>query len=253
MISHGLLTPWNIASLKSPKTLFKAPGSQMKSSQGQSPTWIITYSTSSISLFRMPRILIMSSHGHWHIETSHHRQRQSRILRRPEGRLRFLTALRLLEKSLPRNRQSRFFGCPGGRYLFAVPLYTFNHRFIEFTKSHFTHPESRLWFLRVILLLETSLPRLRPSHFFFWPRKKKISSHILSTTSNSLHRLHQSRILRLPEGRLWVLRAICLFETLLRPSRIFWCPGCSKWVRMAFRHLEISLHRLHQSHILRVQ
>jgi hypothetical protein len=70
----------------------------------------------------------------------------------------------------------------------------------------------------------------------------------------SRYRVHQSYILRLPELRLWVPRAIRRLETSfprLRPSRFFWCTGCRKWVSMAFRHLERSLHRIHQSHFLR--
>jgi hypothetical protein len=75
---------------------------------------------------------------------------------------------------------------------------------------------------------------------------QKMSSHGLSIL---LNRLHQSRFLKRQEDRLWVLRTIRLFETSLprlRPSRLFWCPVCRKRVRMAFRHLETSLHWLHQ-------
>jgi hypothetical protein len=66
----------------------------------------------------------------------------------------------------------------------------------------------------------------------------------------SPHWLHQSRFLRRPESRLWVLRTNHLHKTFLkqlRPSRFFSGPGCRKWVRMSFWHHETFLHRLHQS------
>jgi uncharacterized protein YlaI len=70
----------------------------------------------------------------------------------------------------------------------------------------------------------------------------------------SLHRLYQSRFLRWPEGRLWVLRVIRLLKNHLnnRPIRIFQCPRCRKWVRIDFRTFETSFHRLHQSRFLRL-
>jgi hypothetical protein len=69
----------------------------------------------------------------------------------------------------------------------------------------------------------------------------------------SLHRHHQRRILRRPEGRLGFVRIIRLLDTSisrLRPIRFFRCPGCRKWVCNAFRRLKSSLHRLHHSRIL---
>jgi hypothetical protein len=69
----------------------------------------------------------------------------------------------------------------------------------------------------------------------------------------SLHRLHQSRFLRRPKGRLWVFRAIRLLKTSLpriRTNHFFECPVCWKCVRIAFRHHEASLHRHNQSRIL---
>jgi hypothetical protein len=53
-------------------------------------------------------------------------------------------------------------------------------------------------------------------------------------------------------GRLCVFRAIRLLKISLkglRLSSLFRCPGCSKWVRIAFRHFVTSL-RLHQSRFL---
>jgi hypothetical protein len=65
----------------------------------------------------------------------------------------------------------------------------------------------------------------------------------------SHHQLHQSRFLKRPAGTLWILRAVRLLKTLLkrlRPSRFFRCLGFRKWVRIVFRHLQTSLHRIHQ-------
>jgi hypothetical protein len=64
----------------------------------------------------------------------------------------------------------------------------------------------------------------------------------------SLTRLHHSCFVRRSEARLWILRVIRLIKTSLkklRPSWIFRCPGCRKWVLMAFGHHESWLYRLH--------
>jgi hypothetical protein len=69
-----------------------------------------------------------------------------------------------------------------------------------------------------------------------------------------LYRLHQSRFVRRPEGRLWVLMAIRLLKSSLkrlRPNRYFQCQESRKWFRVANRHLERSPHRLRQSRLLR--
>jgi hypothetical protein len=61
-------------------------------------------------------------------------------------------------------------------------------------------------------------------------------------------------VLRRPEGRLWLLRAIRLHKKSLRQllqSPFFRWPECRKLVRIAFRHLQTSLHRHYQSRILR--
>jgi hypothetical protein len=57
----------------------------------------------------------MNRHGLWHLETSLHPLRQCSILRRPESRLWFLSAIGLLETSLLWLRTIRFFWCPGCR------------------------------------------------------------------------------------------------------------------------------------------
>jgi hypothetical protein len=70
----------------------------------------------------------------------------------------------------------------------------------------------------------------------------------------SLHRLQQSRFLRRPEGSLWVLRSIHLLKTSLprfRPNFFLECPKCRKFVRMAFRQHETSLHWHYHCRILR--
>jgi hypothetical protein len=96
------------------------------------------------------------------------------------------------------------------------------HRFIDFTRVKFYDVQkadyefsshSPTW----------NITSATSSELLFWmPRIHKMSSRGLSTPWKSFHRLHQSRILRGPEGRLWVLRAILLSETSLprlRPSR----------------------------------
>jgi hypothetical protein len=58
---------------------------------------------------------------------------------------------------------------------------------------------------------------------------------------------------RRPEGRLSVVRAFRLLKKLLMrllPSRFIQNSGCRKWVRMVFRILDTSLHRVQQSSFL---
>jgi hypothetical protein len=82
------------------------------------------------------------------------------------------------------------------------------HRFIDFTKIVFLRrPEGRLWILKAIRLLKTSLKHLRPSRFFRCPGCRKWVRMALRNLETTLHHLQQS-YLRLPEGRLWVHRTI---------------------------------------------
>jgi hypothetical protein len=63
--------------------------------------------------FRFPGYRKRFRIAHGHIDTSVHRLRQSRFLRRPEGSLWVLRAIRLLKTSLKRLRRSRFIRIPG--------------------------------------------------------------------------------------------------------------------------------------------
>jgi hypothetical protein len=72
----------------------------------------------------------------------------------------------------------------------------------------------------------------------------------------SIHRQHQSRILRLSQFSLWVLSFITYLKHHLSDfNQVFFFRylGCRKWDRMASRQLETSLHRLHQRRFLGVQ
>jgi hypothetical protein len=72
---------------------------------------------------------------------------------------------------------------------------------------------------------------------------------LFDTLNTELHWIHQSRFLRRPEDRLWLLWAIRLLKTSLKrlhQSHLFRCWGCRKCVRMAYRHHESSLHRHHE-------
>jgi hypothetical protein len=181
----------------------------------------------------------------WHLETSLYRLHQSRFLRRPEGRLWLLRAIRLLKTSLKRHRKNSFFRCPGCRNDFAWPFYTFKHRFIDITKFVFLDVQKADYvFSGPFAYLEHDLSDFVKAAFFDahdaeWFRM------VFWYLETSLHRLQQCRFLRRREGSLWVLRAIRLFKTSLkrlRPSRIFRLPECK-----ALRHLETLLHRLQQS------
>jgi hypothetical protein len=187
-----------------------------------------------------------------HLETSLNRIRHSLFLRLIECSLWFLRAIRLLKTS----SKSLFSNGGDAENDFALHFDTLKHHFIDFNKVvfFFLRSEGRLWVLRAIRLLRTSLKRLHPSHIFRFPWCRKWVRLTHRHLETSLHRLRQRRFLRRPEGRLWVLRSIHLLKTTrkrLRHSRFYRSKGCRKCVLMAFRHFETSLHRLHQSRFLR--
>jgi hypothetical protein len=85
------------------------------SSQGHLPTSNITFATVQIAFLDAQDV---EKDFAWPFDTLKHRFIdfiKVLFLRRPEGRLRVLKAIRLLENSFPRLRPIRFFGCPGCR------------------------------------------------------------------------------------------------------------------------------------------
>jgi hypothetical protein len=75
--------------------------------------------------------------------------------------------------------------------------------------------------VRAIRLHKTSPPRLRPSRLFRLPWCRRYVHLDFRHIVASLHRFHESRFLRLKDGRLGVLRPIRLLESslpLLRSS-----------------------------------
>jgi 5-methylcytosine-specific restriction endonuclease McrA len=182
-----------------------------------------------------------------HPETLHHQLHQSLFLRPPEGRLWVLKAIWIPKISIPRIRTNRFFQCP---VCIKCVRKAFRHYEISLHRNHqrpiLRLSEDRLWVLWVIRLLKTSLNWVHPNCFFLCSGCRKLVRMSFRYLETSL-RFHQSRFLRRPDGRSWVLRAIRLLKTSLKrlhPSCFFRCPGCRKWVLMAFRHLETSHHRL---------
>jgi hypothetical protein len=101
-------------------------------------------------------------------------------------------------------------------------LDSWKNLFIDITKVFFE--TSRLWVLRVIRILQTSLPRIRPIRFSRRPGHRKSVCMAFRHLENSFHRSQQRRILRRPEDRWCILIAIRLFKTSLpqlRPIRFF--------------------------------
>jgi hypothetical protein len=190
------------------------------------------------------------------------------FLRRTEGTLWVVRAIRLLKKSLKQLHQSRFFGSHHLSYFvqvglsdaedaenkFVWPFDTLKHRFI-FKKFVFYDVQKAYYeFLGPFAYLKHK--RIHQNRFFRclefrkWVRMAYRRHHI------SHHRLHQSRFLRRPEGRLLVLITTQILKTSLkRPctSRFFRCPWFKKWERKGFRYLETSLHWLRRSRSLDVQ
>jgi hypothetical protein len=115
------------------------------------------------------------------------------------------------------------------------------------------HTECRLRVLRPILLLKTSLKRLRSSHIFWCPGFRKcfrVAFGLLQTSPSispklffktSRREIMSSQAIRLHIHHLSDFVQVAIFRF----------SGCRKCVRMAFRHVETSLHLLHQCRILR--
>jgi uncharacterized protein YlaI len=139
------------------------------------------------------------------------------------------------------NIQVAFYDALGAEIEFQWPFDTSKNR------------RCRLWVLRAIRLLKTTLHRLRPKRLFECPECRKCVQISFRHHETSFHGQHQSRFLIRSQGRLWVLSAFRLLQTSLkqlRPIRFFPCPECIQCVRMAFLHHETSIHRRHQSRIL---
>jgi hypothetical protein len=79
----------------------------------------------------------------------------------------------------------------------------------------------------------------------FWDFEQTAFLNGLSTPWNFVSSTSTKLFLKLPEGKLWVLRVIRLLKTSLKQlhqSRFFRYSWCRKCLRMGFRHLETSLH-----------
>jgi hypothetical protein len=124
---------------------------------------------------------------------------------------------RLLETSLHPLRQSRFLRHPEVKLLVCRSFRLHKHHLSDFVEVAF------------------SMLRLLKKNFYG-----------LSTPWNIVSPTSPKSFFRCPEDRLWILRAIRLLKILhkrLRPSRFSRNSECRKWVGMAFRHLQKSLHR----------
>jgi hypothetical protein len=107
----------------------------------------------------------------------------------------------------------------------------------------------RIWFIRAIRLIKSSLKRIHPSRFFRFSECRKWVRITFRHLETSLNRLQQCRFLRRPEGRLREPRPIRQIITSIK--RIRPSPGCRKLFRMVFRHLEKLLHWIQQNRFLR--
>jgi hypothetical protein len=116
-------------------------------------------------------------------------------------------------------------------------------------------PEGRLWDLRAIRPIETSIMRLRPSRFFRFPGSKKLVRMAFRHLETSFRRLYQNHYLRRLEGRSWVLRAIHQLKTSLPrllPNRFFQFREFRKCVLIVLRQHETSFHIHNLSDIIQV-
>jgi hypothetical protein len=184
-----------------------------------------------------------------HLETSIHGLHQSWFLRRPEVKLLVLRVIRLLKASLS-NRSSRFF-----RYRRCIKCVHMAFRHLE-TSHHciqkfffLRRSESRLRVLRAIRLPKTSLQRLRPSRFIPCPGCTKWVRMYFRHIETSIRRIHQSRFFNVQKADYEFSGQFTYLKHHLSDMarHFFRCSVCGKWVRMAFGHLQIWLHLLHQS------
>jgi hypothetical protein len=84
--------------------------------------------------------------------------------------------------------------------------------------SFFKTSDVRLWVLKVIRLIKTSFKRSRKCRFFRCTGCRITFHMAFQHLDTTLHLLKQSRLLRWPEGRLWVLRATHLLKSYLNDS-----------------------------------
>jgi hypothetical protein len=138
---------------------------------------------SSKSLFSIPGIQKMISHGiltTWNIASWTSRKS---FISRSEGKLWVFRAFRLLKISLKRLHESHFLRFPDSGNKFEWPIDNLKHRFIDIVIVDIRRPESRLWFLRAIRLLKTSLTT--SYKLLFWmARMQKMFPHCFSTPWN---------------------------------------------------------------------
>jgi hypothetical protein len=194
----------------------------------------------------------MSSHGFSNLSNIASSTSAKSFLRRTVGRLWVLTTIRLLKASSLGFRTNRFFECPKCRKWVRMAFPHLELSLHRIQKSRFlSRPEGRLLVPKPISLLRTSFKRVHQSLFFcVCSACRKFVRMSFRHHETSHHRIHQPRFLRRPEGILFVLRPISLLKTSLKrlhQCRLFRISGSRKYGRMAFRHVEKSFHRLHQS------
>jgi hypothetical protein len=129
-----------------------------------------------------------------HLETSIHRIHQNGFFGRPEGRLCVLRTFRPIKTTFKLFRRGRFFRRSLCRKCVRIAL-----RVLEtyLQQSRFLiRPSGKLWFLRAICTIETSLNRLRPSRFFRCPGSKKWIRMTFRYLKTSFCRLYQNHYLR---------------------------------------------------------
>jgi hypothetical protein len=179
MSSHGLSTPWNVASSNSSKLFCKTFRFQ------EQFAYIKHYLIVQAAFFDAQKARKWVRMAFRHHETPPHRILPSRFLIRPEGRLWVLRAIRLLRTSLKELRESCYFPCPWCRKLFRM---VFRHLDTSLHSLHqrcfIRRPEARLWVQRAIRFHKSSLQQPRPNRFFSMSMMQKMSSRGLSTPWN---------------------------------------------------------------------
>jgi hypothetical protein len=130
-----------------------------------------------------------------HLETPLNRIQQRRFLRRPEGRLYDLRAIRLI--SLKRLHQRRLFRCSGCRKFLRMDYCHLETSTNPLHQSRFLRrPEGGLWVIRATNLPNTSVKQLHESRFFLCSACRKCVRMAFRQLETSLHRLKQTRFFK---------------------------------------------------------
>jgi hypothetical protein len=145
MGSHGLSTPWNIASSTLPKSFLRRRGGRLG---------VLRFLVQIVFWMQRCICVLLAFRHHETLVNSNH---ESRILRRSQGRLWVLRTIRLLKASLKQLHQSCFFRWPGSRKWVRIAFRHLETSFHRFHQSFFKTSRRQIMCSKGNSPLETAL------------------------------------------------------------------------------------------------